>query len=52
MPTDDRMLGDYEIKARDPTTTPTKHYEKDRNTNELRSLESQRLGERQHKSDY
>lgn len=33
------MLGDHEIKARDPETVPTAHYEKDRNANELRSLE-------------
>jgi hypothetical protein len=30
MPTGDRMLGDHEIKARDPTTTPEKHEQKKR----------------------
>ena len=34
-----RMLGDHETKARDPETVPTQHYEKDRSTNELCSLE-------------
>jgi len=35
----DRMLRDHGIKARGPETVPTQHHEKDRNTNELRSLE-------------
>jgi len=33
------MLGDHEIKSRDPETVPESHYEKDRSADELRSLE-------------